>query len=198
MGGGVAALQAAREPASAAALILSSSFLPPDFRGFCAPIVGAGILAKRVRGIVGSLRISKPWQGDTHWVTESSLRTALADPGSIPQEVVAAELELHDQRPEDRDANRTAAEAITSLIWCSVMWIRTRRLFASIACPTLVLHGESDPLVPPDWAEIVVRGRPNWRLATFPGADHPVHLRERDRWLAAVREWLDASSLTMR
>lgn len=195
MGGGIAALQAAREPASLSGLILSSSFLPPDFKGLYAPAVATGMVLKRIRAVVGSLRVSKPWRGDTHWVTESSLRTALADPESLPREVVTAELELHDQRPEDRDANRTAAEAITSLICFSVMPSTHRNLVTSISCPTLMLHCEDDALVPPEWAEVLVRGRPNWLLVLFRGADHPVHLQKPEAWFGAVREWVQANAL---
>ena len=194
MGGGVAALQAAREPESLSGLVLSSSYLPPDFKGPWAPAVAAGMLMKRIRGVVASLRVSKPWQGDTHWVTESSLRIALADPESLPSEVVTAELELHDQRPEDMDANRTAGEAIASLIWFSVT-PSTHRLFGSIACPILVLHAKDDALVPPEWAEVLACGRSNWHLVTFGGADHPVHLRQPKAWLGALGDWLQASSL---
>jgi pimeloyl-ACP methyl ester carboxylesterase len=171
-------------------LILSSSYLPPDFKGYWAPVVAAGMLVKRVRAIIDSLRASKPWQGDTHWITESSLRTALADSGSLSRDVVAAEVELHEQRPEDRDANRTAAEAIASLVCLSLTPLSTRRTFDHVRCPTLVVHGKDDALVPPEWGEALARGRPNWKLVSLPGSGHPVHLTEPDRWVSVVGDWL--------
>lgn len=52
---------------------------------------------------------------------------------------------------------------------------------AGITAPTLVLHGEQDPLVRVTAAHALARAVPGARLATYPGLGHFLH---RDVWPA--------------
>lgn len=53
---------------------------------------------------------------------------------------------------------------------------RTSRL-AAVRTPTLVLHGEADPLVKPAGGEATARAIPGARLVTFPGWGHDLPLQ---------------------
>ena len=60
----------------------------------------------------------------------------------------------------------------------------------SIAAPTLVIHGESDQLVPPDNGRIVARAIPGARLVMIPNASHIFTTDTFDASLDAVLSFL--------
>lgn len=50
-------------------------------------------------------------------------------------------------------------------------------LLAQVTCPTLVLHGAKDPLVPASHPQAIHRGIAGSRLHIFPDGKHNIHLR---------------------
>ena len=52
-----------------------------------------------------------------------------------------------------------------------------RPLLAKVACPTLILHGARDPLVPGLHPQAVHRGIAGSRLHIFPEGKHNIHIR---------------------
>jgi pimeloyl-ACP methyl ester carboxylesterase len=53
------------------------------------------------------------------------------------------------------------------------------------------VHGRQDRLVPVSAARELARRRPDWRLTVIPGVGHTPQMEAPDRWLEAVRGWLD-------
>lgn len=52
----------------------------------------------------------------------------------------------------------------------------TERLYPQMRCPTLVVNGTLDPIVPRRWAEEVTRLLPHGRLIMLPGCPHTANL----------------------
>jgi valacyclovir hydrolase len=63
-------------------------------------------------------------------------------------------------------------------------------LLAKVSCPTLVLHGAKDPLVPGLHPEAIHRGIAGSRLHIFPEGKHNIHLRYADKFNALTLAFL--------
>ncbi len=64
-----------------------------------------------------------------------------------------------------------------------------RRLYL-VRCPTLILHGEKDPLVPNFHPRVFQKGIPHARLHVFPEGRHNIHLFYAEEFNRIVREFL--------
>jgi valacyclovir hydrolase len=69
-----------------------------------------------------------------------------------------------------------------------------RERLARIRCPTLVLHGARDPLVPVFHAEMIHRGIAGSRLHIFPEGKHNIHIRYADEFNALTHAFLSEPS----
>jgi len=74
---------------------------------------------------------------------------------------------------------------------------RTQRL-ASVTTPTLVLHGEADPLVRPAAGEATAKAIPGARLVTIPGWGHDFPLEMVDRLADEIAEHTSQASPKVR
>ncbi|CAG0887444.1 unnamed protein product [Darwinula stevensoni] len=59
-----------------------------------------------------------------------------------------------------------------------------------ISCPTLVVHGSKDPLVPDEHPQFIHKNIPKSRLHVMEGAKHNLHLRQPEEFNALVKEFL--------
>lgn len=66
-----------------------------------------------------------------------------------------------------------------------------RRDIAAIHCPTLILHGRRDRLVPVGFARALARRRRDWPLVELDGCGHVPQLEQPDRFVNTVTAWLD-------
>ena len=69
-----------------------------------------------------------------------------------------------------------------------------RRRLHLIRCPTLILHGEEDPLVPNFHPRVFHQGIANSRLHVFPEGRHNIHLFYAAEFNRLVREFLQEES----
>ena len=67
------------------------------------------------------------------------------------------------------------------------------RLYLAAAVPVLLVWGDRDPVLPVEHAREVARELVGSRLEVLPGAGHLPHRTHPDRFVAAVREFLDAT-----
>jgi len=65
-----------------------------------------------------------------------------------------------------------------------------RRRLHQIRCPTLVLHGDLDPLVPPIHPRVFREEIPGARYYSFPSGRHNIHLAQASEFNRVVREFL--------
>ena len=81
-------------------------------------------------------------------------------------------------------------------------WGGTLPRLASVGTPTLVIHGDSDQLVPPENGRIIARAIPGARLVLIPGASHIFTTDRfdaaRDAVLSFLKEHADVTEQAIR
>lgn len=187
-GGAVVARQAATEPGSVRGMVLGSSYLPPVYGGWRSPAVVGALLAERI-GAAGRAVRAALLRSAVPPVAEAG-GGGRSDEGGTDGPGAHTDAGPAASRPW---AERWWAqvESVASLIAMSVRLKSTERLYDSIRCPVLLLHGEEDSQVPLSWARAARHRHPGWELHSFPGVPHVVKLGDPSRWLEAVEDWLD-------
>jgi pimeloyl-ACP methyl ester carboxylesterase len=195
MGGGLVAFQAALDPASVEGIVLTGPALPWNRRVRPERLIVAGFTFYR-------LPVLSEWaiRGRTQrWGPERLLREAMAvccvDPARIDPAVFDAQVELMRRRDEDPDSVPAFLEAARSLMHLKSRPAFVKAVIERVACPTLVIHGTRDRLVPIELARETVRGRHGWRLEEFDDVGHVAMMEAPERWLAAVEDWLERLGL---
>lgn len=69
----------------------------------------------------------------------------------------------------------------------------TREELAAIRCPTLIMHGQRDRIVPVEYAHILHKAIPGSQLLIF-DAGHPAHVRCKDEFNRAGMDFFDKSA----
>jgi pimeloyl-ACP methyl ester carboxylesterase len=85
------------------------------------------------------------------------------------------------------------AEAYTAQLQGIIAWESYSRL-SGIAAPTLVIHGESDRLVPPDNGKLIAERIPGARLVMIPHASHLFLTDQTEVSHHAILEFLNAQA----
>ena len=84
---------------------------------------------------------------------------------STPREVIAAEFALRLRATVSNDGFFAQLEAIR-------VWPGSLSRLGAVSAPTLVIHGETDQLVPPENGRILARAIPHATLDMLPRASH--------------------------
>jgi pimeloyl-ACP methyl ester carboxylesterase len=191
MGSTLSLLQAAFEPGSVDALVLSAPALPyritrppsalvvTAFSLYRVPRIGEFVVRQRLN------RLSPEAQVDI------AFRVMAGDRRKVPRELREATIEAVREHVGDPDSVRAFTLAARSLVRLLGRRDRMRRAMDAIECPVLILHGRRDRLVPPGYVSAVVSERPGWRLRIFPDLGHIPYIEAPDRWLAAVESFLE-------
>jgi poly(3-hydroxyoctanoate) depolymerase len=167
LGGLVAQEVARRHPALASRLILTATIMGiPAIPG--GPMVQLALLStRRHRDRDAAARDIPRLAGG---------RTA-RDPA-----VLAAILSSRDAHPPSRLGYRYQQLAVIG--WSSYLWLPRLRV------PTLVLHGEQDPVVPVLNARMLARRIPDARLEIVPGAGHMLLFDEPEKAASILERFL--------
>ncbi len=191
MGGAIAMLQAAYEPASVEGVVLTASVFPWARGGVPSPLVMTGFALYRAPGL-GEWAVRQRFTRlSAERIVRFGFRIVAADPASIPEDVVRAHVDLMIERQEDPDLGPAFLEAARSLLDLGRRGDVARRVLEAVKCPVLVLHGYEDRLVPVAFARAEIEHHPNWRVRLLPGVGHVPMLEAPDRWLTAVEEWAE-------
>ena len=190
MGGLVAALQAAAEPASVAGLVLVDPALPTARLGLVHPRVIANFLLCAVPG-VGEGYLT---QRRRHTTAEQSVRRVLdvccVDASRVPEDIVEAHVALTERldRSKADDAYLRSARSLSMLMARPAPTMAT---LDRVTAPTLLLHGARDRLIPLSSARRMHAAHPGWRFDVAPDVGH-VPMLEAPEWTrAAIEDWLD-------
>jgi pimeloyl-ACP methyl ester carboxylesterase len=189
MGGVIAILLAAVEPASAAGLVLTSSALPWSRGGLPHPaVMGAFALydTPRVGDRLARVRMRRM---DPERVVRFGYRMIAADPASIPGEILRMNVDLVRERQGDPDAPDAFLDAARSMLRLGKRPDVSARALRGIECPVLLLHGRRDRFVPASFAEAVLAAQPAWRGRIFPDLGHAPQMEAPGRWLSEVADW---------
>jgi pimeloyl-ACP methyl ester carboxylesterase len=197
MGGTIAMLEAASEPARVAGLILVAPAVPAPagiridrevasaFAVSAAPGVGPRMLRRRRQrlGPEGTLR--------------ESLRMTCVDPGRIPQWALDAMLDFAVERSHMPWADTAYVEAARSLVhWHTKARRRLMDAADRVEAPTLLVQGAADRLVLLAAAQKLARRRSDWTFAVLDGVGHLPMLEDTRRFLALVEEWAAGAGRT--
>ncbi|HEV2582217.1 MAG TPA: alpha/beta hydrolase, partial [Ktedonobacteraceae bacterium] len=117
-----------------------------------------------------------------HWLLEKPLH-----------EDWQAELARLHGEPYWRSLPRLYVEGQEALVQAGGIIITGEEL-AAIRCPTLIMHGQHDRIVPAEYARILHEQVPGSELLLF-DAGHAAHLRCEQEYTAAVMEFLDKHSV---
>ncbi len=66
-----------------------------------------------------------------------------------------------------------------------------RRDVAAVRCPTLIMHGRRDRLVPVAWARALAAKRRDWAFVELEACGHVPQLEQPERFVGTVMSWLD-------
>jgi pimeloyl-ACP methyl ester carboxylesterase len=113
--------------------------------------------------------------------------TAIGAPGDVldTPEGRAYLAHTHDRDPDVRGTGRQLAAILAS-------GDRTRRL-RSVTAPTLVIHGDADPLITPSGGRATARAIPGARLMLLPGMGHGLPERVWPQLVDAIAEHVAAA-----
>jgi pimeloyl-ACP methyl ester carboxylesterase len=193
-GGALALLQAAFEPESVRALVLTDPALPWARGAFPSPIVMAGFALYLIPG-VGEWAVRRRLSaGLAERMVAFGLRLCAADSSSIDPEIVRAHVDSVRARQTDPDAADAFVSSARSLLDFGMHPATCRRVLDAVRCPALLLHGARDRFVPLRFAERAAELYPGLDLEVFRDLGHIPQLEAPERWLAAVGRWLDASA----
>ncbi len=176
LGGAVAVMTAAARPDAVSRLVLVDPTLPFAFRGrvsraamwtafaMLVPLLGPWLVKRRLR------------RDDGAGLVDTLVRLTVADPASVPADVVDAH-RAFEQRHLDRPwLARSLCEATRSLFGMLSLRRRWFRLERQVTAPTLLLHGAADTVIPLATARAAVARNPQWQLQVLEGVGHAAPL----------------------
>jgi pimeloyl-ACP methyl ester carboxylesterase len=189
MGGLITLLQATAAPSTVAGAVLVDPALPlpgltrldrfvaRQFLLYAVPMVGERYLAWERRGTAEEL-------------VRRVLALCCVDPERVPADVVEASVALARHRKGQQGLERAFLEAARSLLWLLGRRASARAMIAAVTAPVLLLHGDTDRLVPLAAARSAAAANPSWRFEVAADTGH-VPMLERPEWtVAVIRDWL--------
>src|SRR5207237_10861025 len=114
------------------------------------------------------------------------LRGSFVDLRRVDPAIRARMIELTHERRAFGEAPYAYAAATRSMFWYIGAPDGSARDIARIRCPTLIVHGEQDRLVPLRLAEAALRRRPDWRLDVLRSCGHMPQLELPAAFVAAL------------
>jgi pimeloyl-ACP methyl ester carboxylesterase len=139
-------------------------------------ISAEGLAADAPGGHLGYLAVHIPGantagyaiQRHSRWMVRQALAALVGDPGALSEDTVEEACDLI-RRPGAGRAFHTTQAGEAG--WRRLRSDCTEQL-PDLAVPTLIIHGEADPLVPVAWARRAQQRIPGARLVTLPGVGH--------------------------
>jgi pimeloyl-ACP methyl ester carboxylesterase len=116
MGGAIAMLQAAYEPASAEGVVLSASVFPWARGGVPSAVVLTGFALYRARGIGEWVARKRLTAMSAERIVRLGFRMVAMNPATVPEELVRAHIDLLLERQKDPDIGPALVEAARSLL----------------------------------------------------------------------------------
>jgi len=189
MGGLLTILEAAARPDHVRGAVLVDPALPRPRQGAPNPVVSALFLSFLAPGFGEAAMTSRRGVAPEKLV-ERTLALVARDPKVFAQEVLDAHHAMARHRHGSWDADRAFLQASRSLLAALALKGRFYDKVAKITCPTLIVHGAHDQLVPLEAARELAAARPDWTLHVFEHLGHVPQMEDPNAFLAVVEPWL--------
>lgn len=190
MGGAISAMEAAEEQEAVAGLILVDAAMPRALNASADPIVAAVFATYIVPGVGERFMRQRAKTLGPEGLVRETMRLCCVDSSRVDPEVLAYQIEIATERAAMGWANKAFLEAARSLLRRLARRERFLTTLKQISCPTLMIQGDKDRLVPLAAARAIAAQRPDWTFRVFDDMGHVPQLEDPARWLAVVEEWL--------
>jgi pimeloyl-ACP methyl ester carboxylesterase len=122
-------------------------------------------------------------------LVDSTLSVVLADPEALDPDLRARLVALARERGSYAEVAPAYAHSGGSLF--RYLAGPMRQDIGRVHCPTLMVHGRHDQLVPVTFARAVAHRRPDWPYEELGGCGHAPQLEQPDRLVSLIGDWLD-------
>jgi pimeloyl-ACP methyl ester carboxylesterase len=193
MGGALVIAEAARRPSYVRSLVLVCPALPqPDLRALD-PRFSLMLGASMLPGYDTFLRMRLDKAGPEAMVHEM-LELCTVDKSRVPAETVREMEDLARRRMQFPWMGRAFSEAARSIVLHLLRRERFHDAMRAVRAPTVLVHGDSDRLVPVGAAHAAIKVCPHWKLELLKDVGHVPQLEVPDRMAEIVVEALGATS----
>jgi len=194
MGGALVILEAARRPERVAELVLICPALPqPDLRALD-PRFGLLLGASMLPGYDTFLRTRLEKAGPEAMVHEM-LKLCTVDKSRVPLETVREMEALARKRMGFKWMGSSFSEAARSIVFTLMRREKFHEAMRAVRAPTVLVHGDSDRLVPVGAALAAIEVCPHWKLELLKNVGHVPQLEVPERMAEIVAETMGVSSV---
>ncbi len=191
MGGLIAMMQAAREPASVAGLVLVAPAQPRVRGGRIELAVQALFAIYAIPGLASWFLRKRAARLGPEGLVAELLRLLCTDGSRVSEAVRRAHVALVHARIDTMPwANKAFISATRSMLAQMLRPGRYHRMIEAIVAPTLLVQGRDDRLVPLAASQALVRRKPGWTLETFDDIGHVPQLESPGHFVDVVVRWL--------
>lgn len=195
MGGAISLLEAAARPHLVRGLVLVDPALPRPLLSRIDPQVAARFALMALPRLGEATLARRRQRLSAEQQVRETLTLCCVDPSRIPADIVALGVELSTERWGDEYAAADFLAAARSVVKLLSRPSRLGDAMRAVRAPVLLIHGDSDRLVPLRVARSVARANPSWRFAIAADTGHVPQL-ERPEWTAqVVLDWMRDSAL---
>jgi pimeloyl-ACP methyl ester carboxylesterase len=189
MGGHISILEAADHPRWINAMVLVDPAIPGPHLTRPEPAMLGVIATLSVPGLAQTLVDRQSRSLGPEGLVARAFAMVSPDPSRLDPEVVEAHVQLTRERMHLGPQNGRAFVQATRSIGLRMADPRFWTKVAAVQCPTLVIHGSLDRLIPIAAARELLRRRPDWELEIFEGAGHIPMLETPGLFMQTLRAW---------
>jgi pimeloyl-ACP methyl ester carboxylesterase len=189
MGGHISILVAADQPRWISAMVLVDPAIPGPHVTRPEPAMLGVIAALSVPGLAQTLVDRRSRSLGAEGLVARAFALVCADPSRLDPAVVEAHVQLTRERMHLGAQNGRAFVQATRSIGLRMadprFWVKV----AAVKCPTLLIHGSLDRLIPVAAARELGRRRPDWDLVIFEGVGHVPMLETPGLFTQTLQAW---------
>lgn len=190
MGGLVSMLTSVAFPDTVRRLVLIAPAMP--LRSFRVHWVTAQLLIRTTPGLGGLITRRAYNRYSMEQLTDLAYANLTADPSSVPDEMWHRSLALANWRKDQRWSVYAFSSASASMLR-ELAPRRFRRNLEAVACPTLLIHGELDRVMPRASAVWAAGVRTDWRFEMLAGVGHLPMIERPQACIDLIDEFMGSS-----